>query len=193
MDFFSVLDVVEVDNERSDADKTIAEQAAESARAQAVGAAIVAGQSVEDAQAEGDAVAELVGNNHRVWYEIDPDVMYPAAIAYLKQNGGELLTLSGKSEGELATLALDGNKTAAFCLRCRTYALNNLPIEAKVWDLALVAKDDMSDVTTNDWATIKLREKALEAARLFVTECIHQVTAQPIGVHIGKGSGRWKL
>ena len=37
------------------------------------------------------------------------------------------------------------------------------------------------------------RAEALEVARLWFTEMLHQAAGAPIGVHILKGSGAWRL
>lgn len=37
------------------------------------------------------------------------------------------------------------------------------------------------------------RAEALEVARLWFTEMLHQAVGRPLGLHIAKGDGRWRL
>lgn len=148
----------------------------------------------DDRTALDKATSEKAGEaNHRVWYEIDPDVMYPAAIDWLKANGQELLALANTPVGDLVEKALNGDKAAAFTLKCQQYAPKNLgiiPLDQwdAAWELAMTPRDEMPADSNQLFA----RELALEAARLFVTEVTHQAAGQPMGLHISK-SDRWRL
>lgn len=191
MDMLKILDLVSVDEDRTETDKALAQQAVDEARGAAIGATVIIGKTLEEAQAAGEAAAIRMGNNYRVWYELDPDVVYPETIKWMRNNGQLLATLAGTSTGELITQALNGVELASFTLKCQQFAPANLvpivDVWERAWDLALTPRDEVDDPTD-----LLIREKALEAARLFVTEALHQATGQPIGIHWAK-SDPWKL
>lgn len=98
-------------------------------------------------------------------FEIDPDTMYPATIEEIQ------LALAGEG---------------VFPIRDHEVAAKSLPEFA--WGLALTPRDQVEE-----WEKLAIRAKALELARLWFTERIHQaVDHVPMKIHILK-SERWRL
>ncbi len=192
MDLLNVMELVAVNDARTEADRANGIAAAEKAQAAAVGAAVLAGKPAKDVQAAGEAALKAASENWRVWYEIEPDAVYPAAIAWLQKNAINFAQLANQPDKELFFAALNGDKAAAFIVQCRQFVPQNLlpllPVGDRAWALAMVPRQEFKG-DANDLA---VREAALECARLFVTEVIHQATGRAIGLHISK-SEAWKL
>lgn len=182
MELLKVSGFITRNDDRTAAENAQAEAYAEKQRAQVIGDAILAGKTLEEATAAGEAATKAALKDVRTWYEVDTDGVYPAAVKWLKANGAALIMWSTKPEAEVAIEAFKGNSVAKFALLCRAYAnqtLINVPIDG--WELALLHVNDVSE------AELPIRELALEAARLFVTEIIHQaIEGKPMGVHFSK-------
>lgn len=130
----------------------------------------------KDRQARDDARHP---NDSRLWFEIDPDVVYPATLAHLRSiregtaNGVELFESMEKADiGRRmmrdAKLLTDDDFELA---------------ETSRQDIAL--RDDIADLDK--------RAEVLELARHWFTRALRVATGAPIGIHILKGSGAWKL
>lgn len=192
MEIFDVLKFVSKDEARIENDKQVAAAAAEEVKARELGRAILAGAKPDAAMKQAEKAAAEKREDWRVWYEIDPDVVYPAAIEWLSANGKRLIELSQAGDAAILNAALAGDKLAGFVARCRSYAGDNLiplyAISENPWIVARAAKDVLDEDSQ------ALRAKVLEAARLFATECLHQATGRQIGLHILKDPrGYWKL
>lgn len=192
MEFFDVLAVASKDEVRIESDQQAAAAAAEKVKVQVFGEEILRGESHEVALELAEKAAAKKRKDWRVWYELDPDVVYPAAIEWLSANGKRLIELSQAGDAAILNAALDGDKLAGFVARCRSYAGDNLiplyAISENPWIVARAAKDVLDEDSQ------ALRAKVLEAARLFATECLHQATGRQIGLHILKDPrGYWKL
>ncbi len=192
MDFLNVMDLVTVDDSRTAADQATGAAAADKAQAQALGEALLAGKSTAAAEAAGQAAFARAADNWRVWYTVDPDVAYPAALTWLSQHGATLLELASKPEKNLVLAALEGDAAAVFTLKCRSFAPERvqpvLNAGEGAWECGLLPREAVAEHAPE----LQARELALEAARLFVTECIHQATGRAVGIKIAK-SERWRL
>lgn len=187
-----MLDVkqyVTLDVDRTTAEKDLAVKVAKDQALKDIGISVMIGGDVEKAMVDAQAAAEAaaLGTAFRTWYNVDPDVMYPAVIQYLAANQPALIELNKKPDADLVTLALSGDKAAHFVLKARqTVGLLN-QVSAEDWDLAMQPKQDDTKFLDGD-----RRAAALEVARLFFTEALHQATAGAIGVHILKAE-HWRL
>lgn len=196
MEIFDVSKVATVNEDRIAQDKATAATLAARKAEQAVGAAILAGKKLEEAQAAGKAAAAEATNDWRVWYELDPDVVYPAVIEWLEKNAAELIRLGGVPDYTLVEESIAGSEAALFVLKCKAYVAEHLApslalaesAKLDLWELALEPRSTFEDGDSR----LIIREKGLEAARLFVTEALHQQTKRAIGLHWSKADD-WKL
>lgn len=190
---FDVMQYVTIDTDRTETEKALAVEVAKQKGLTDVGITAMIGGDVEKAMTDAQAAAEAAaGTNFRTWYDIDPDLMYPAVIQYLGDSQQELIELNKQSEAQLVTLALDGNKAAHFVLKARQTISLLHQVGIEDWYLAICPRSDFEDGTGAANASAQRRGIALEVARLFFTEALHQATKGPIGVHILKAE-HWRL
>lgn len=91
------------------------------------------------------------------------------------------------SDAALVQQALKGDKLALFVLKARHTAQIAVAIDPDAWDLTELARAECDNPSVID-----RRAGALEAARLFFTEALHQETDAPIGLHFIKKEA-WQL
>lgn len=107
------------------------------------------------------------GDTPCIWFQANPDVMYPAALEYV---------------GRMRS----GTDLIPSYLRFEMVAACRLPDEA--WEYAMRFKDE----TPVEFHAI--REAALEHARRVFTAVLRKQAGGPIGFHILRGvTGRWRL
>lgn len=129
-------------------------------------------------------------DNERVTYQVQPRVVYPMMVAYIRQALGE--TPADVTHGLRP-------KTVS-AIRPLLQQAKALPPEA--WELALVPRADVEAANLitrlrNRWpdkeTALSVRGQALEIARLWFTELLHErVGYMPLRVHITKDE-RWRL
>lgn len=197
---FEVTKYATVNKERTEQATLNAGLAAERARVQAIGQATLEGKPQDAAMAAGkNAVAETLAKGAVTWFVVDPGVMYPAAIAYLRDNLSRLVDLCELSEGELARRAFSPNdpdaQDAKFILmsagRKMLFEMRDavLAVGEASWDLAMMPYDQFEDGDDD----LLARDKVLEAVRRFWTEVLHQsVNNARMGIHTTKNEA-WKL
>ena len=101
-----------------------------------------------------------------VSYDINPDTMFPTTVTHIQ----DALTFARPDSalGRLWDKAKERDEDA--------------------WTWALAPRGDVAGEHARSE-----RDLALEIARLWFTEMLHQATGAPIRVHILKGSGNWRL
>lgn len=197
--FFEVMKYASLDTERTDKDKEGALTKAANARAQIVGHALLSGGNLEEARVEADAAYEKTAANSATWFEVDPAVMYPAAIEYLKEALTRLVGLCQLSDGELVKKAFSGDDEAKFLAQSagkamifevRDAALAAIEGDCEdIWELAASPRYLFDDEDVD----LVARENILEAVRRFWTEALHQtINNGKQGIHILKNED-WKL
>lgn len=106
-------------------------------------------------------------------FEVDPDVLYPAALAHV------VAALGRQRPAEPLGQLWDRGHAIA-------------PDLAEVLAWAKTPRDQFQGA--DDAAMINARAQLLEVARLWFTELLHQaVGGAPMNVRILKGSGHWRL
>ena len=120
------------------------------------------------------AVPEERGDHSRVYYAVDPDQMYPAMIDYIQD----------VVEGEVD--ALEG-VNAHGARDVRFYLGQARRFDPKAWTLA---RRPVHQVKRGER---ELRGQALEIARLWYTALLRSLSRKPLGLHILKGSGAYRL
>lgn len=201
---FDILKYATLDTERTASDQASAEKAAEAARATAVGQSFLSGANTVAALAAGEDAYQAEVSHFRTWYTFDPDVIYPAVLDWLEANRAALAAYLGRSDADLVTLALNGDEIAHFTLKARQTVAEVTALSADGFHLARRGRDEFSG--SEDVGDLEVRERALEAARHFFTEALHQshLTAKDaaglpvntnagIGVKILAGDKRWAL
>ena len=194
MDMFNVLKYAMLDVERTEADKAIALKAAQSAKEQAIGAVIAANMDNPDLEAAGAAGVEAYQKeaaNFRLWYTLDPDVIYPAALDWLVENQILLGAYANRSDADLVGLALGGDQLAHFVLKARQTVVEIVICPLSMWQLAGIPRTEFAEGEDNPELTF--RASVLETTRRFFTEALHQAAGVPIGIKILAGDKRWAL
>jgi hypothetical protein len=108
----------------------------------------------------------------RKWYVTDPAEFYPFAVGALLE-------------------ALDGKWSAP--KDCAQY-LDVARMHGKdPYALALTPRDNFKSDTLQERMIVALRSQALENARLFATALLKARTPEPMGLHILKGDGNFRL
>jgi len=101
----------------------------------------------------------------RNWFQVDPDVVYPRTIRYIRQ------LVSGELENPM-------------CISLYMAPIRALP--ASAWSLAGLAKGETAP------GDLKMRETALELVRLVFTAVLRDQVGESIGLRILKRE-RWRL
>lgn len=193
--FFEVRKYASIDAERTESDKQGALSKAADIRAQIMGHALLTGRNMEEAREEADAAYEKAAANFPTWFEVDPAVMFPAAIEYLKEALTRLVGLCSLSEGDLLKKAFSGDDEAKFIAQSAGRAMIFEVRDALAgagglsWDLALAPRSEFAD----EDPLVQDRAALLEAVRRFWTEANHQsINNSTQGIHISKDED-WKL
>lgn len=134
---------------------------------------------------------ERLQKYHHV-YTADPDDVYPAVIQYLRDDP-EWRLLAAEPDSTLTRFILEGSSNAAtaqFILMARQTVMEALHIPTDDWELALAPR---SAFTERERGKLKRREAALEVARRFFTEALHQAVGQAILLHLTPRREEWRL
>lgn len=197
--FFEATKYSNPDRERTAQEQQYAQQQAQKAREQIVGKAVLSGDNIEEARAAADAEFNRIASSFYVWVNVDPEVIYPAAINYLMEALPRLVGLCGLSDGELVKKALGGDDEAKFIAqsagKLMIYEVRDALAGAgeAAWTLALTPRSEFDDQDEDEKLVIKAREALLEAVRRFFTEAIQQkIETGRVGVYISKNED-WKL
>lgn len=111
-------------------------------------------------------------DGERQYYEVNSGETYPAVVEFLVDNMDEIGRVYAQGDAALMGKALAGDFWAGFIVRARRTVADVLAVPDRGWELALVDRADMSaDKGDGD---VLARAQALEAARLFFTEALHQ-------------------
>ncbi len=103
-------------------------------------------------------------------FVVSPDDLYPAAIEHVKG----VLERGARPDGALGILYDQGER---------------LPAEAWAW-----AMKPCNEFAQAEPEAVAARAAALEVARLWFTEMLHQgIGQEPMTLHIERGDGRWRL
>lgn len=118
-------------------------------------------------------------DDSRLCFEIDPDIVYPATLAHLRniQKG----TANGVELFESMESADIGRKMMR----------NVKSLTDDDFELAERSRQDIA--LRDDVADLDKRAEVLELARHWFTRALRVATGASIRVHILKGSGAWKL
>jgi hypothetical protein len=127
----------------------------------------------------------------RQYYVVNPGEVYPAVVQFLTDNMGEIGRVYAQGDAALVGKALAGDFWAGFIVRARRTIADVLAVPDRGWELALVDRADLP--ADRDDADVVARAQALEAARLFFTEALHQaIQNAPMGIRWTKDE-RFKL
>lgn len=130
-------------------------------------------------------------DGERQYYEVNSSETYPAIVEFLVKNMGEIGRAYAQGDAALMGKALALDFWAGFIVRARRTVADVLAVPDGGWELALTDRADMSaDRSDPD---VLARAQALEAARLFFTEALHQsINNAPMGIHWSKDE-RYRL
>lgn len=110
-----------------------------------------------------------------IWFAVNPDRMFPAILSHIER--------AMKRGRSWATRGLEPRSAMAV----GTLLASALALPPNSWGLARKLPEEVG-------ADRMHRARALEVARLWFTELLHaEIGYRKLGVHILKGSGRWRL
>lgn len=132
-------------------------------------------------------IRDYAKTDDRGRYAVVPGEIYPATIGWITSNRDALAEALAQPDAVLITRALNGDTLAAFVVRARQNVTEALAVPVMGWQLAVVPR---SQVVDDD---VALRARALETARRFFTEMLHQsVGGGALHIRILKDEA-WKL
>lgn len=114
------------------------------------------------------SIAQRADRDGNVWFEVDPDQLYPMMAKHL----AEVKRTGSTPQGSNVLQSYFG-------------ALMALPDD--VFECALLP---VADVAQEQW---KARNDALELCRLWFTEVLHGTVGGPMGVHLTPANDQYKL
>lgn len=113
----------------------------------------------------------------RQWFAFDPAEIYPATLQRIQH-----VLQTGEYPSEL--IQRGDNPTGV----AEAYLSEARAIDPDAWQVALVPRSEVSDE-----AVLQTRARLLDLARRWFTQAIHVLVGAPIGIHILKGDGSFRL
>ena len=113
----------------------------------------------------------------RQWFAFDPVEIYPATIQRIQQ-----VLQTGEYPTELIQPGDNPTSVAEF------YLSEARGIDPDAWQYALTPRSQLADEFV-----LQSRARALELARRWFTQALHVLVGAPIGIHILKGDGSFRL